>query len=52
MSQPTVTITKDLYDQLIKDSNFLSALEGAGVDNWGGYDDAIESLTNTEEEGV
>ena len=42
--EETVTITKKEYDGLIKDSEFLLALQGAGVDNWGGYSDALESL--------
>ena len=37
----TVTITKSEYKQLLKDSNWLSALEQAGVDNWEGIDEAI-----------
>lgn len=30
--------------QLRKDSAKLAALEGAGVDNWEGYDEAMQSL--------
>ncbi len=44
MPEPTVTISKTLYDQLVADSEFLEALKGAGVDNWEGYDHALESL--------
>jgi len=44
MSEPTVTISKTLYDQLVADSEFLEALKGAGVDNWDGYFYAVESL--------
>ena len=40
----TITISKEYFDVLIADSNMLLALQGAGVDNWEGYDDAIESL--------
>lgn len=36
----TITITKSEYRQLLKDSELLSRLEGAGVDNWNGWDDA------------
>lgn len=32
-----VTISKKLYDRLLKDSEFLGALHSAGVDNWDGY---------------
>lgn len=44
MTELTVTISKTLYDQLVADSEFLEALKGAGVDNWEGYDYAMESL--------
>lgn len=37
-----VTITSDEYQELIESQKFLTALENAGVDNWGGYDFAIE----------
>jgi hypothetical protein len=40
MEEETVTIKKSEYEQLIEDSNWLSCLEGCGVDNWQGYDDA------------
>lgn len=36
----TVTITQREYDDLLEDSLWLSALESAGVDNWGGWDTA------------
>lgn len=42
MEEETITIKKSEYEQLIKDSNWLSCLEGAGVDNWQGYDYAID----------
>jgi hypothetical protein len=38
-----VTISKTEYEQLKKDSNFLSCLEAMGVDNWDpGYSDAAK----------
>ncbi len=39
-----IAINKKLYEELIEDSRILSALRGAGVDNWDGYDDAMQSL--------
>jgi hypothetical protein len=39
----TVTISKAEYDELVKDQTFLKCLMGAGVDNWEGYDFAIET---------
>ena len=40
----TVTITKEEYESLQRDSEFLNALLGAGVDNWDGYSFALEAL--------
>lgn len=39
-----VTISRDEYDQLIKDQKFLEALRAAGVDNWDGWDYTCEQL--------
>lgn len=40
--EEVVTISKKDYDELVKDQEFLSALQAAGVDNWEGYDFARE----------
>lgn len=40
-------ISKDEYEQLLAESQFLSCLEAAGVDNWEGYEIAIQ-LSNGE----
>lgn len=40
--EETVTITKKEYDALLDNTEWLAALKGAGVDNWDGYDYAIE----------
>lgn len=40
----TVTISKEEYENLLEDQRILLALEGAGVDNWEGYDFAMQSL--------
>lgn len=34
----TVTISKERYQELLKDESWLAALEAAGLDNWGGCD--------------
>ena len=47
-TEETITITKKEYNSLLEDSKWLQALEGAGVDNWQGYDYAKE-LFNEEE---
>jgi hypothetical protein len=39
-----VTITKARYDQMVKELDFLEALRQAGVDNWQGYDEAVNIL--------
>lgn len=41
-----VTIFKEEYEELLEDSKFLEALMAAGVDNWEGYDDAVELMEN------
>lgn len=38
----TVTIYEDDYKELLDDYKFLKALRKAGVDNWEGYDYAVE----------
>ena len=37
----TVTIPEEEYNDLLDDAEFLNALRMAGVDNWDGYDEAI-----------
>lgn len=44
MEENTITISKKEYDQLIERSETLAALEAAGVDNWEGYDYAMEFI--------
>lgn len=39
-----ITIARKEYDQLLKDSNKLFYLESYGVDNWEGYDIAINAM--------
>ena len=45
-----VTITKNAFDTLWESQYKLWALEGAGVDNWCGYDDAMQSMEDEEED--
>lgn len=44
MDEEMITITKKEYDSMLEDRNWLTALESAGVDNWEGYDFALELL--------
>lgn len=39
-----VEITLREYNSLVEDSLMLEALNGAGVDNWQGYDFAMETF--------
>ena len=45
-----VTITKEEYEKLKDDSLFLQALQGAGVDNWDGYEYAQDSYNEMKDE--
>lgn len=38
----TVNIPRDEYESLLEDSAFLESLRQAGVDNWDGFDHALE----------
>lgn len=40
----TITISSKEYEDLVFDSKTLLCLEKAGVDNWEGYDSAMEEL--------
>ena len=42
----TITISVELYEELIADQEFLEALQGCGVDNWEGYDMAQEMISD------
>ena len=37
-----ISISEEEYDSLLNDSILLNCLQMMGVDNWDGYDDAIE----------
>ncbi len=39
-----VTIYEQDYEELVKDRKLLNALRAAGVDNWQGFDVAIEAM--------
>jgi len=40
--EDSITISKGEYEQLVEDSLLLQALRNAGVDNWDGWDFAID----------
>ena len=43
-SDPMVCIRAEEYDALIADKLMLRALRGMGVDNWDGWDDAMDAF--------
>jgi hypothetical protein len=43
-TEEMITIPKKEYEQLCEDSEFYHALRSAGVDNWDGWDYALEIL--------
>ena len=47
--EDTVTISKEEYESLLEDSEKLSALEAAGVNNQEGYDSAMELMEDMED---
>ena len=50
MEEKMITITEKEYDSLLEDSQFLCALQGAGVDNWSGYGYAQEMIEEWDNE--
>lgn len=40
--EPTVVITEKEYRSLLYSDQLLACLEAHGVDNWSGYEDALE----------
>ena len=46
--EETITISKKEYESLLKDQKLLQCLQGAGVDNWEGYDYALEMMEEIE----
>jgi hypothetical protein len=48
--EETVTITKKEYEELKEDANLYRALQAAGVDNWEGWDFAMELFEESNNE--
>jgi len=44
MLNATITISTDEYEILLYNTKLLHALEAAGVDNWEGYEIALERI--------
>lgn len=43
-----ISIPEEEYKQMVQDIKFLDALRAAGVDNWSGYDYALDILEEDE----
>lgn len=43
-----IMVDRDDYHRILKDSQLLDALMQMGVDNWEGYEEAINLLTSDE----
>lgn len=50
MPEQTITITVKEYENLLAAQRELIALQNAGVDNWPGYEYAMELLQELEDE--
>lgn len=48
MDEETITITKKEHESLMRSERKLMYLEGAGVDNWEGFDIAMEQMAEDE----
>jgi hypothetical protein len=48
----SVTITRREYANLLSAKNKLLALQAAGVDNWDGYDYAMEILNGDDDDSL
>lgn len=44
----TITISRKVYEELVEDQKFLSALIACGVDNWSGYDSVLDMIEDQE----
>ena len=45
-----ISISEEEYDSLLKDSILLNCLQMMGVNNWDGYDEAIEQYNEIMEQ--
>ena len=46
-----IDIDRKTYDELVKDQLMMRALEACGLDNWEGYNIALDLLEKWKEEG-
>lgn len=48
MNEEMITITKEEYEDILYDVRFLQCLHTASVENWEGYDIAIDLFEENE----
>lgn len=48
-NEELITVSKREYDALVEDANTLSCLYAAGVNNWDGYDYAMEMIQDNDD---
>lgn len=46
-----ITISIKEYEELLDDRKRLCALENAGINNWEGYEDAMQACDDEDNEG-
>lgn len=49
-TEPTVTIPKSKYDDLVRSAEMLAALEAGGVDNWEWYSESLAGFFDDDED--
>lgn len=42
VNEDLITISRETYEILLDDSDFLACLQATGVDNWEGINEALE----------
>lgn len=49
LDESEIMISREVYEELLPNQRFLDALREAGIDNWQGYDIAMEMLDEDDE---
>lgn len=45
-----ILVSKERYEELLKEESILEVLDAMGVDNWCGYDEAMKLLREGDDE--
>lgn len=49
---PCAVIPLEIYEELMESAAFLEALQACGVDDWEGYDEAVEFFNEMSDKGT